>query len=90
MNPQYFNLVFIGGMLAVMYLFFIRPQSQKIKKEKEFTEGLKKGDKVVTTGGLHGTVVSMDGDIIYVDIAKDVKVKMQRSAISMELSQQAS
>lgn len=81
------NFLFIGGMLAVMYFFFIRPQSQKVKKEKEFVDALKKGDKVVTTAGIHGTVDRVEDDAIILEIAKDVKIKVAKAGISGEMSQ---
>ena len=50
----------IGGMFLIMYLFMIRPQVKKQKEAKTFREGLKKGDKVVSIGGIHGKVVDMN------------------------------
>jgi preprotein translocase subunit YajC len=55
MDPKMMLLLY-GAMFAVIYFFFIRPQSQKVKKEKAFVEGLQKGDQVVTTNGIHGTI----------------------------------
>jgi preprotein translocase subunit YajC len=49
-------LLFYGAIFAVIYFFFIRPQSQKIKEGKKFIDEVQKGDKVVTTGGIHGII----------------------------------
>jgi preprotein translocase subunit YajC len=65
-----FGLLFPVLLVAVMYLFFFLPQIKKQKKLKQFIADLKKGDKVVTTGGIHG----------------GVKLKINRAAISMEAS----
>src|SRR5690606_11980963 len=67
-----------------MYLFLIRPQMKKSKQEKQFAAQLKKGDKVITMGGMHGKVLELfdDGTCIIESLAG--KMKFERSAISME------
>ncbi|UYQ94237.1 preprotein translocase subunit YajC [Chitinophaga horti] len=84
------NLLFIGGMLVVMYFFMIRPQTKKAKEQKQFSEGLKEGDKIVTIAGMHGKIkrINADGTIL-VEIAVGTSVTMERSAISREYSQAA-
>jgi preprotein translocase subunit YajC len=76
-------LTLLGPMLIIMYLFIIRPQSKERKKKEEMIGALKVKDKVVTIGGLHGTVSDIDGDdvVLLVDNKKDVKLKFRRSAI---------
>lgn len=71
-------------LFAVMYLFLIRPQQKKAKQEKQFAANLKKGDKVITMGGMHGKVLDLfdDGTCIIESLAG--KMKFERSAISME------
>jgi len=68
----------------VMYLFLIRPQMKKAKSEKQFAAQLKKGDRVITMGGLHGKILDLfdDGTCIIETMAG--KMKFERSAISME------
>jgi len=60
-----FSLIFMGGMILVFWLFMIRPQAKKAKLQKTFISDLKKGDKVVTIAGIHGTInkVNEDGTI---------------------------
>ena len=53
-------MIMMGGMLVVMYFFMIRPQMKKAKDHKKFVEELKKGDKVITTSGIHGKIVEMN------------------------------
>jgi len=80
------GLLFIGAMLFVMWLFFIRPQAKQQKLAKEFQDGIDKGSKVVTTGGIHGKVVKADTGNVLLEIDNNVKMRVERSAISMELS----
>jgi len=73
-------------MFAVVYLFMIRPQLQKQKKEKKFLTSLKKGDKVVTKSGLHGKVMEINEDQTLVIETGAGKLKFESSSISMEMS----
>lgn len=79
-NPFSF-LLMVGGIILVFYFFMIRPQQKKAKQEKEFRESLKKGDKVVTIGGIHGRIVSIEDDGILVEVDNGVKLKFDKSAI---------
>jgi preprotein translocase subunit YajC len=85
------GLLFFAGMLLVMWLFFIRPQAKQAKLGAEFQKNLQKGDKVVTSGGVHGKVVKADESnaSILLEIDANVKVKIDRSAISMDLTKAA-
>lgn len=75
-------------MFAVLYLFFLRPQMTKQKKEKKFAEALKKGDKVVTKSGLHGKVFAFADKLDAVVIETNAgKLTFDKSAISLEMSQ---
>lgn len=71
-------------LFAVMYLFLIRPQMKKAKQEKLFAAELKKGDKVITNGGLHGKVLELNDDGTCIIESGAGKMKFERSAISME------
>ncbi len=71
-------------LFAVMYLFLIRPQMKKAKQEKQFAAELKKGDKVITNGGLHGKVLELNDDGTCIIESGAGKMKFERSAISME------
>jgi preprotein translocase subunit YajC len=72
-------------MFVVIYFFMIRPQQKKAKQEKEFESALKVGDKIITKSGLHGKVAELsEGTVIIETLAG--KLKMERSAISMEMS----
>lgn len=58
----YTSLVFMGLIMVVFWLFFIRPQAKKAKQQKSFIDNLQKGDKVVTIAGIHGTVNKVNED----------------------------
>lgn len=64
------------------YFVLIAPMRKQQKKTKEMLAALKKGDRVVTSGGIHGTVAQIENDIVWLKIADTVKVKMNRSAIA--------
>lgn len=64
-------------MIAVFYLFLIRPQSQKAKKEQAYRDSLQKGDKVMTAGGIHVTFVSREGGMATVEAAPGARMKVQ-------------
>jgi len=76
--------ILLGGMILVFYFFMIRPQQTRQKKQKEFTEGLKKGDTVVTAGGMHGKIVSVSENIVTLEIDKGINVKFEKGSISLE------
>ncbi|RYY86250.1 MAG: preprotein translocase subunit YajC [Chitinophagaceae bacterium] len=83
-----FQFVFIGGMILVFWLFFIRPQAKRQKQQKTFAEGLQKGDKVVTIAGIHGKLSRINEDgTIDLEISPGSYLKMERTSISMEMTQ---
>jgi preprotein translocase subunit YajC len=82
----YSNLLLIGGIVLIFYFFMIRPQQRKQKDQKKFLEEVKKGDNIVTIGGIHGRIVSIDGDTIILEVEKGGKIKLDKSSISLEAS----
>ncbi|MDW7695337.1 preprotein translocase subunit YajC [Flammeovirgaceae bacterium SG7u.111] len=84
LNPQLMNVLFIGGMILIFYFFMIRPQQQKQKKQKEFASSVKKGDDVVTIGGMYGKIASSEGDTVLLEVDRGVKIRMDKSSISFE------
>ena len=83
-NPMMQFLPLLIIMFAIMYFLIIRPQKTKEKKRLAMISNVRKQDKIVTTGGVHGVVVSVKESevIIRVDDAKDVKLKIDKSAIT--------
>lgn len=72
-------------MFVVIYFFMIRPQQKRAKNEKEFESALKVGDKIITKSGLHGKVSELAETTVVIETMSG-KLKMERSAISMEMS----
>ena len=70
-----------GGMFLIMYLFMIRPQVKKQKEAKTFREGLKKGDKVVSIGGIHGKVVDMNERTVLIQV-DGAKIRIEKTALN--------
>ncbi|WP_289053898.1 preprotein translocase subunit YajC [Carboxylicivirga marina] len=73
-------------IIIVFYFFMIRPQMKRQKELRKYREALKKGDKVITTGGIYGKVSEIKEQHVVVEIADGVKVKMDKSAIVMDMS----
>ncbi|EAZ81487.1 preprotein translocase subunit YajC [Algoriphagus machipongonensis] len=78
-----------GSIILIMYFFMIRPQQKKQKESKKFIEEIKKGDAVVTIGGLHGKVASVDGDTVILELDRGLKVTVEKSAISLDFSKKS-
>ncbi len=81
------TLIMFALMFVVMFFFMIRPQMQRQKKEKKFQEELKRGDKIVTTSGIHGKVFELSPDIVTIETGAG-KIRFERSAVSNDLSMQ--
>tara|TARA_X000001036_G_scaffold419164_1_gene438714 strand:- start:233 stop:529 length:297 start_codon:yes stop_codon:yes gene_type:complete len=77
------SLIMFGMIFAVMYFFMIRPQIKKQKKEYAYRSNLKKGDKIVTIGGIHGKIISVKEDILIIEVNVGITLKVEKSSISM-------
>ena len=86
MDSNMGSFIMLGGMVAVFYLFFIRPQQKKQKETKKFIEAINKGDKVVTMGGIHGKVSSLDESTVTLDVDRGNKLVVEKSSISLDAS----
>jgi preprotein translocase subunit YajC len=75
-------LIVFLPIIAIFYLIVFRPARQRQKKLQEMIDGLKTGDKVITTGGLMGTVVALRGNRLQLRIAENVKVEISRNAVA--------
>lgn len=73
-------------IVVVFYFFMIRPQMKRQKETRKFRESLKKGDKVVTTGGIYGKIVEIKETVIILEIAKDVQIKVDKNGIVKDMS----
>lgn len=78
-------LIFFVLVFGVFWFFMIRPQIKKQKQERKFREQIKKGDKVVTTGGIHGKVTEVSERTVNIDIGNTI-VKCEKSGLSVDFS----
>lgn len=69
-------------IFAIFYFLLIRPQQKQQKKHKSMLEAIKRGDEVVTRGGLHGTVHGIAENIVTIEVANDIRLKFNREAIA--------
>lgn len=80
---------FMGAILIVFWLFFIRPQAKKQKQQKKFIEDVQKGDKVVTIAGIHGKVNKVNEDnTLQLEVSPGSYIVIEKSSISMEWTNQ--
>lgn len=89
-GADYSNFIMLGGMVVIFYFFFIRPQQKKQKDQKKFTEEIKRGDQIVTAGGIHGKISNIDKDTVTLDIDRGTKLTIEKSSISLESSKRVS
>ncbi len=81
-------LLFLAGMFLVMWLFMIRPQAKKAKLQKQFNEGIQKGDRIVTIAGIHGRINKVNEDgTMQLEVSPGTYMTIEKSAISMEYTQ---
>ena len=73
--------IMFTAMMAVFYFLMIRPQSQQAKKEAAYRDSLKAGDRIMTAGGLHATIVSTDATQAVLEIAPDTRIKVAKTSI---------
>lgn len=79
-------LLMLALIFVVMWLFMIRPQQKRQKELNNFRDSLKKGDKVVTVGGIYGTVLEVNGNKVMLEIDKDVKIKVDKASLVKDFS----
>ena len=79
-------LIMYGLIALVFYFFMIRPQLKKQKDQKKFTEELKKGDKIITTAGMHGRIVEVADTTFLIETEGGGKIRFDKSAISLDAS----
>lgn len=79
-----YNVLLWVGIIGVFYFFMIRPQQKKQKDQKSFVDNMKKGDNVVTIGGLHGRIASVDATTVTLEVDRGVKMTFEKTSISRE------
>ena len=85
-NPS-FSILFMVGMIAVMYFFMIRPQEKRAKEQKKFAETIATGEDIVTTAGIHGKINrANENGTLQIEIYRNSYMTIERSAVSMEMT----
>ena len=74
-------IILMVGMLVVFYFFIFRPQQKKQKSQKNFTNEMKRGDQVVTIGGIHGKIFEMNDDSVVLEVEKGGKIRFDKTSI---------
>lgn len=80
-SASYGSFILLGGIFVIFYFFMIRPQQKRQKEEKAFRESLAKGDKVVTIGGMHGKIESLDDTSALISVDSSVKIRFEKTAL---------
>jgi len=75
------SLILPIGLVVLFYFFLIRPQSKRQKEHKKMVSDLQKGEEILTSGGILGKITSVNDDFVTLEIAKDVSLTMQKSAV---------
>lgn len=78
---QWSGIILIAVLFVLFWLFFIRPQNKKNKEQQQFRESLKKGDKVITIGGLHGIVDEVKERTVILSVDTNAKIEVEKSSI---------
>lgn len=86
----YSSLIFLALIMVVFYFFFIRPQAKKAKDLKKYREALKKGDRVITIGGLHAKIVEVQDTTFTLEVEDGSRMRFEKSAIASSAQDQIS
>ncbi len=82
MNSQVITWLYIAGLFLVLYFLMIRPQQQRQKKHQEMLRSLKTDDRVITVGGIYGTIVKIKDKSVVLRVADNVRIEFSKTAIS--------
>jgi len=80
------TLIMFGAIFLIFYFMIIRPQQKKAKERDKLLSNLEKGDKVVTSGGIHGIIAGLDEKTCLLQVSDNLKIKMERSAIGQVIA----
>ena len=84
------TLIMFGAIFLIFYFMIIRPQQKRAKEKEKMLSNLEKGDKVLTSGGIHGIVSGLEEKTALLQISDNVKIKIERSAIATVLAKKGS
>ncbi len=87
-NTQLISLLYIVGLFAILYFLMIRPQQQRQKKHQEMIKKLKVDDRIVTVGGIFGTIVKVKEDSLILRVSDNVRIEILKSAVSQVIGRE--
>ncbi|MFA3783213.1 preprotein translocase subunit YajC [Melioribacteraceae bacterium 4301-Me] len=76
------TLIMFGAIFAIFYFMIIRPQQKRAKEREKMIDALEKGDKVITSSGIHATIAGIDEKTVLLDVGNNIKMKFEKSAIA--------
>jgi preprotein translocase subunit YajC len=80
-NGAMMQFVMLGLIIVVFYFFMIRPQTKRQKEMRQFREALKKGDKVITTGGIYGRIAEISENTVILEVEDKMRLKIDKAAL---------
>jgi preprotein translocase subunit YajC len=83
------TLIMFGAIFLIFYFMIIRPQQKKAKERDKLLSNLEKGDKVITSGGIHGIIAGIDEKTVLLQVSDNLKIKMERSAIGQVIAKKS-
>jgi preprotein translocase subunit YajC len=84
------TIIMFGAIFLIFYFMIIRPQQKRAKEREKLLSNIEKGDKVVTSGGMHGIIAGLDEKTVLLQVSENVKLKFERSAIASIISSKES
>lgn len=87
-NAQLISLLYVAGLFAILYFLMIRPQQQRQKKHQEMIKKLKVDDRIVTVGGIFGTIVKVKEDSLILRVSDNVRIEVLKSAVSQVIGRE--
>jgi preprotein translocase subunit YajC len=81
-----FQLVFFALIFVAMYFLLIRPQRRRMREAQNLQRSIGEGDEVLLASGIYGFVVALEGDVMWLDIAEGVEIRVSRSAVARRLA----
>lgn len=80
-SSPYSSIIFLVLIIGVFYFFMIRPQSKKAKEERKFRESLQKGDRVITSGGIHGKIAEVQETTVIIEVLDQTRLKVEKASL---------
>ncbi len=84
------TIIMFGAIFLIFYFMIIRPQQKRSKERDKMLSNIEKGDKIITSGGLHGTIAGIDEKTVLIQVGDNIKMKFERSAVASVVSKKES